>query len=53
MSQCKAVLNIKGEHYSCDIEAPHTGWAHANEAAGALWCSAAEASRATKKEKVS
>lgn len=34
---CKSVLNIKGESFSCDMVAPHPGWAHANKQAEAIW----------------
>lgn len=45
MSACKAVLTIKGENFPCDIEAPHSGWAHANKDAAAHWVSDGEAKR--------
>jgi hypothetical protein len=45
MSDCKAALNIKGEAFPCDQEAPHPGWAHGNKEAGAIWCSDGEAKR--------
>lgn len=51
MSQCKAALNIKGEGFVCDMEAPHSGWAHANSDAGAIWCSDGEARACEKREK--
>lgn len=51
MSQCKAALNIKGEHFPCDQEAPHTGWAHGNRGAGAIWCSDGEARASDKRIK--
>lgn len=50
MTECKAVLNLKGEHYPCDMEAPHPGWAHANADAGAIWCSEGEAKRWGKRQ---
>jgi hypothetical protein len=43
--QCRAVLNVKGEHFQCDMEAPHSGWAHGNKDAEAIWCSDGEARR--------
>ena len=42
MSGCKAVLNIKGEHFGCDKNAPHPFLAHASQAAEAIWVSDAE-----------
>lgn len=39
---CQAVLNIKGEHFQCDWEAPHDGWAHGNKESQAIWASAEE-----------
>jgi hypothetical protein len=43
MSDCAAALNLKGQHYPCDWpsddDGKHDGWAHANSAAGAVWCS--------------
>lgn len=40
---CLAALNIAGEHFCCDVQAPHAGLAHASESAAAVWCSDAEA----------
>jgi hypothetical protein len=34
---CTGVLNIGGEHYGCELDYPHTGWGHANQAAKAIW----------------
>lgn len=51
MAQCKAVVNIHGEHFACDTEAPHSGLAHTNQQAQALWCSDGEAKRAIRKQK--
>lgn len=51
MSVCRAALNIKGAPYQCDQEAPHTGWAHSNKEAEAIWCSHGEAISAQKKLK--
>jgi hypothetical protein len=35
---CSAALNVDGEHYWCDNPLyPHTGWAHQNTKAHALW----------------
>jgi hypothetical protein len=42
---CKAALNIQGAAYGCDLDAPHSGLAHANDEAGAIWCSDGEARR--------
>lgn len=42
MSECKAVLNIRGEHFQCDMDAPHDGWGHSNRNAEALWLGADE-----------
>lgn len=40
-TSCAAALNIKGEHFPCDwptdSDGTHSGWAHANRAAGAIW----------------
>lgn len=35
--QCRAALNIAGEHYRCDLSANHYGAAHANTEADAVW----------------
>ena len=43
MTACRAVLNVKGEHFTCEMEAPHPGLAHANRKAEAIWCSDGEA----------
>src|SRR4051794_17540898 len=39
-----AALNIRGEHYPCDMMSAveghpdtHEGWSHGNRAAGAIW----------------
>lgn len=45
MSKCKAVVNIVGEHFECELESPHDGLAHTNKAAQALWCSDDEAKK--------
>ena len=37
MSKCPAALNIKGEHFDCDEEAPHDGLAHASRSGQAIW----------------
>lgn len=34
---CPGALNIKGEHFQCDIVAPHDGWPHSNKQAQAVW----------------
>lgn len=34
---CNAALNIVGEHYPCEMDAPHPGLAHASGPAGAIW----------------
>lgn len=34
---CPAAVNIKGEHFQCDLYVPHGGWAHSNAAAEAIW----------------
>lgn len=40
-ASCPAALNIRGEHFPCDwptdTNGQHTGWAHANTAAEAIW----------------
>ena len=38
---CLAVLNIKGEHFTCTSEGEHG--THSNKAAGAVWVSDTEA----------
>jgi hypothetical protein len=48
MSDCKAVLNIKGENFVCDWPGaghPHDGWAHANKESGAVWLGHADEMR--------
>lgn len=35
--ECPGVLNIKGEHFPCELQPPHTGWAHSNKKAEAIW----------------
>lgn len=35
--RCEAPLNIKGEHFQCDLAVEHDGWAHTSKAAGAIW----------------
>ena len=42
MSGCKAVLNIKGEHFGCDKNAPHPSLAHPTQPPEATWGAAAE-----------
>lgn len=37
---CAGVLNIKGEHFDCEMPGPHKGWAHCNQAAQAIWADA-------------
>ena len=49
MSDCRAVVNIAGAHYQCELDAPHPGLAHANMASQAIWCSHYEAIRNTPK----
>ena len=34
---CPAALNIKGEHFCCDLPAPHGGLAHSSRDAEAIW----------------
>lgn len=34
---CRGVLTIRGEHFWCDLVAPHDGWGHMNKAAEAIW----------------
>ena len=54
MSGCRAVLNLRGEHYPCDMECVdaygeptqgHEGWAHANREAQAIWIGPEERDR--------
>jgi hypothetical protein len=35
--RCTEALNIKGEHFQCDLAAEHDGWAHQSMAAEAIW----------------
>jgi len=35
--QCAAALNIKGEHFRCDLALDHNGWAHSSRGAEAIW----------------
>lgn len=35
--KCDAALNIRGEHFPCELQPPHTGWGHQNKKAEALW----------------
>lgn len=39
MTECRAALHIKGEHFPCDHPGghPHTPWAHSNKDAQAIW----------------
>lgn len=46
VTDCKAVLNVNGEQFACTVDGPHPGLAHANDRAGAVWCSDAEAREA-------
>lgn len=50
MSECKAALNIKGEHFPCDWPTDdngrHDGWGHSNKEAQAIWCSSDEVKHA-------
>lgn len=46
--RCRAVLNIAGAHYRCEVEAPHPGIAHDNQEAQAIWCSDGEARKYSK-----
>ena len=41
-SHCPAVVSIEGEAFTCDLDAPHRGLAHANKRAQALWLSGDE-----------
>lgn len=34
---CTGGLTIKGEHFPCDMVAPHDGWGHSNKDAEAVW----------------
>lgn len=45
-AECKAALNIKGEHFPCQTmrymapgSTSHDGWAHSNRDADAVWVS--------------
>lgn len=37
MTNCPAVVNIRGENHGCEIESPHRGLDHENRAAGVTW----------------
>ena len=37
MTTCPAALNIVGEHFDCDQDAPHPGLAHASRRGQAIW----------------
>lgn len=45
MSDCRAVANVAGAHYPCELDAPHPGLAHANKEGQVIWCSHYEAIR--------
>jgi hypothetical protein len=49
--ECRAVVNIMGRHYQCELDAPHKGLAHMNKDAAAIWCSDGEAVKYGKREK--
>ena len=34
---CPAAVNVRGEHFGCDLQVPHDGWAHANRAGEMIW----------------
>lgn len=34
---CPGALNIAGEGFQCELTPPHSGWAHQNKAAQAIW----------------
>lgn len=51
--RCKAAVNIAGAGYTCELDAPHPGLAHANQGAQALWCSHGEARKHGATEKSS
>lgn len=35
--QCPSAVNIKGEHFQCDLATEHDGWGHQNRKAEAIW----------------
>lgn len=35
--RCSHALNIKGEHFWCEVDQPHPGLAHSNADAQAIW----------------
>lgn len=37
LPSCTGALTIKGEHFSCQLGAPHEGWGHNNKEAQAVW----------------
>ena len=49
MADCPAVLNVKGQHFRCDLAAPHPLLAHASLEAQALWVSSDEHDEIDKK----
>jgi hypothetical protein len=40
---CDAAINIIGEHFWCEMDAPHVGLAHASPSGQAIWYGAGEA----------
>lgn len=38
-TKCSGALNVKGEHFPCELTSPHPGWAHSSKGAEAIWTS--------------
>jgi hypothetical protein len=36
-TQCDGGLVIRGEYFQCDYAEDHSGWAHSNKKAEAIW----------------
>lgn len=34
---CNGRVAIRGQTYKCELAPPHTGWAHQNKEAEAIW----------------
>lgn len=47
LPSCRGALNIKGEHFGCDLQYPHTGLACSSGEAQAIWANNDQAMLAT------
>lgn len=36
-TQCDGGLVVRGEYFQCDYAEDHSGWAHSNKKAEAIW----------------